>query len=275
MAGIVVVFDFDKTIIDCDSDNWVVDELGATELFNQLLPTMPWNSLMDRMMKELHSQGKTIDDLVEVLKRVPIHPLIIPAIQSAHALGCDLKIVSDANAFFIETILKHLGLMDCFSEINTNPSFVDEEGRLRIFPYHDFTSSPHACYLCPPNMCKGVVMERIQASASAQGRKKFIYLGDGNGDYCPSLKLGEGDTVMPRKKFPLWHLICRNPMLMKAEIREWSDGKEFEQVLMHLIRTISVGESCRNGSSNISPQLISADWKFGTVPISMPRVVRQ
>ena len=45
-ADIVVIFDFDKTIIDCDSDNWVVDELGATELFNQLLPTMPWNSLM-------------------------------------------------------------------------------------------------------------------------------------------------------------------------------------------------------------------------------------
>jgi len=46
MAGIVVVFDFDKTIIDLDSDNWVVDELGATDLFNQLLPTMPWNSVM-------------------------------------------------------------------------------------------------------------------------------------------------------------------------------------------------------------------------------------
>jgi hypothetical protein len=46
MAGIVAVFDFDKTIIDCDSDNWVVDELGAADLFNDLLPTMPWNSLM-------------------------------------------------------------------------------------------------------------------------------------------------------------------------------------------------------------------------------------
>lgn len=46
MAGIVVIFDFDKTIIDLDSDNWVIDELGATDLFNQLLPTMPWNSVM-------------------------------------------------------------------------------------------------------------------------------------------------------------------------------------------------------------------------------------
>lgn len=50
MSGIVVIFDFDKTIIDCDSDNFVVDELGATDLFNQLLPTMPWNSLMVRLI---------------------------------------------------------------------------------------------------------------------------------------------------------------------------------------------------------------------------------
>jgi pyridoxal phosphate phosphatase PHOSPHO2 len=67
---------------------------------------------------------------------------------------CELRIVSDANLFFIETILKHLGLRDYFSEINTNPSFVDEEGKLRIFPYHDFHTSPHGCSLCPPNMCK-------------------------------------------------------------------------------------------------------------------------
>ena len=46
MSGIVVVFDFDKTIVDCDSDNWVIDELGFTDLFNELLPTMPWNTLM-------------------------------------------------------------------------------------------------------------------------------------------------------------------------------------------------------------------------------------
>uniref|UniRef100_A0A803NYW0 Uncharacterized protein n=1 Tax=Cannabis sativa TaxID=3483 RepID=A0A803NYW0_CANSA len=144
MAGnTIVVFDFDKTIIECDSDNWVVDELGATDLFNQLLPTMPWNSLMDRMMKELHDQGKTIDEIVEVLNRIPIHPRVVPAIKAAHALGCELRIVSDANMFFIETMLKHLGLREYFSEINTNPSFVDEQGRLRIQPFHDFKNSSH------------------------------------------------------------------------------------------------------------------------------------
>ncbi|KAI3915250.1 hypothetical protein MKX01_035509, partial [Papaver californicum] len=87
MAGIVVVFDFDKTIIDHDSDNWVIDELGFTQLFDQLLPTMPWNSLMDKMMLELHSNGKTIEDIANVLRRAPLDPNIISAIKSAHSLG--------------------------------------------------------------------------------------------------------------------------------------------------------------------------------------------
>ncbi|XWS18892.1 hypothetical protein CRYUN_Cryun32bG0083900 [Craigia yunnanensis] len=261
MAGIVVVFDFDKTIIDCDSDNWVVDELGFTDLFNQLLPTMPWNFLMDRMMKELHAQGKTIDDIAEVLKRAPIHPRIVPAIKSAHALGCELRIVSDANMFFIETILEHLGLREYFSEINSNPSFVDEEERLRISPYHDFTRSSHGCNLCPPNMCKRMIIERIQASL--EGKKKIIYLGDGSGDYCPSLVLGEADYMMPRKNFPVWDLICRNPMLIKAEIHEWNDGEELERVLLQIINMISVEENYDN-----SAQLISVDCKLQTISVS-------
>lgn len=43
---VVVVFDFDRTIIDDDSDSWVITEMGLTHLFNQLRPTMPWTSLM-------------------------------------------------------------------------------------------------------------------------------------------------------------------------------------------------------------------------------------
>ncbi|KAK9281810.1 hypothetical protein L1049_004716 [Liquidambar formosana] len=271
MAEIVVVFDFDKTIIDCDSDNWVVDGLSATDLFNQLLPTMPWNSLMDRMMRELHSQGKTVEGIAEVLKRAPIHPRVIPAIKSAHSLGCDLKIVSDANLFFIETILEHHGLRDYFSEINTNPSFIDKEGRLRIFPHHDFTTSSHGCNLCPPNMCKGVVIERIQASLSVEGEKTFIYLGDGSGDFCPSLKLGDRDHVMPRKNFPLWDLICKKRELIKAKIHEWSDGEELEHVLLHLIGAISTQE---NNSSN-SAQLISVDCKLQTMSTSAHEALPQ
>ncbi|KAF6134421.1 hypothetical protein GIB67_012361 [Kingdonia uniflora] len=259
MAGIVVVFDFDKTIIDCECDDWLVDELGVTDLFNELLPTMPWNTLMDIIMKELHSQGRTIADIAECLKRAPLHPRIISAIKSAHALGCDLKIVSDANKFYIDTILEHHGLTDYFSEIQTNPAFVDEEGKLRIFPYcESFTTHPHGCGdFCAPNMCKGAPTEQIRASGLMEGKKRFIYLGDGKGDFCPSSKLEERDFVMPRMDYPVWELICNNPMSIKAEVHGWSDGEELEQILLHLIDTIIY----ENGNNSNLEELISKDCK--------------
>ncbi|KAM3380116.1 hypothetical protein P3S68_005689 [Capsicum galapagoense] len=260
MAGIVVVFDFDKTIIDLESDNWVVDELGVTDSFKQLLPTMPWNSLMDRMMKELHEQGKTVKDIEGVLKRVPVIHGVVSAVKAAHALGCDLRIVSDANVFFIDTILNHLGIYDCFTEINTNPSYFDEEGKLRILPYHDFHTCSHGCnnHVCPPNMCKGLVIERMQASLAKEVKKRMIYLGDGPGDFCPSLKLKEHDYVMPRKDFPAWKLINENRDLIKAEIHGWENGEEQEHILLQIIKEITIEE-------NQSP---SVDCKFHAIPIN-------
>lgn len=65
-------------------------------------------------------------------------------------------------------------------------------------------------------MCKGMIVERIQASVAAEGNKRMIYLGDGVGDYCSNLK--EEDFVMPRKNFPVWDLISKNPQLVKAKI---------------------------------------------------------
>ncbi|XVE70937.1 hypothetical protein DITRI_Ditri10aG0109900 [Diplodiscus trichospermus] len=53
---------------------------------------------------------------------------------------------------------------------------------------------------------QGLITERIQASVSATVKKRFIYVGDGSADFCPGLKLGGDDFVMPRKDFPVWEL---------------------------------------------------------------------
>ncbi|XP_027906620.1 inorganic pyrophosphatase 1-like [Vigna unguiculata] len=264
MAEIMVIFDFDSTIIECDSDNWVLDDTALTEKFYQLLPTIPWNPLMDRMMKELHSQGKTIEDIVEILKRTPMHPCIVPAIEAAYSLGCDLKIVSDANSFFIETILQHHGVWNCFSEMICNPSHV-KEGSLNICPYHDYLKSCHGCNLCPPNMCKGLVIERIQNSMAEAGKKKVIYIGDGNGDFCPSLKLKESDFLMPRTGFPLCDLVSKNSNQIKAEVHGWRDGKELQHVLLNLINKAI--EEGNNTINNNTLQTISLDCKLLQPPI--------
>ncbi|KAK4415647.1 Inorganic pyrophosphatase 2 [Sesamum alatum] len=238
MAGsIVIIFDFDRTLIEDDSDRWVITNMGLNELFHQLLRTLPWNSLMDRMLEELYNRGKTIDDIVECLKGIPLHPHVIAVIKSAHALGCDLKVVSDSNLFYIKTILEHNGVYNCFSEITTNPALVDG-GRLRIFPYHDGASS-HGCDLCPPNLCKGRVIQQIQSSISENESKKVIYVGDGMNDFCPTLKLVAGDCIMPRKNFPLCGRILKNSQLVKAKVYEWSDSEDLARILLKLINSKS------------------------------------
>ncbi|XP_057869961.1 thiamine phosphate phosphatase-like protein isoform X2 [Cryptomeria japonica] len=231
----VVVFDFDLTIIDCDSDPWVMKQLGVTELFESLLPTLPWNTVMDKMMGELHEQGKTISDIEASLRTIPLYPDIIRAIKFAFSLGCDLRIVSDANLFFIKTILETHDLLQYFTEIKTNPAFVEKSGRLRICPFHPFTVAPHGCNLCPPNMCKGAVIDEMRKSIEDGFNKRFIYLGDGSGDFCPTLKLTEGDDVLPRKEYPLWKLIEKNPSMVKAKVHGWSNAKDVEDLLMKLL----------------------------------------
>ncbi|KAI3777889.1 hypothetical protein L1987_47692 [Smallanthus sonchifolius] len=245
MSGIVVIFDFDNTIIDIDSDNWVVDELGATDQFNQLLPTMPWNSLMD-------------DGGIAFTRFAKVH---------TNCFRCDLRVVSDANTLFIETVLKHLGILECFSEINTNPCFIDEEGRLRILPYHDSHKSPHGCTLCPSNMCNSV---RIQSTFTREEKKTIIYLGDGAGDFCPSLKLVEGDYMMPRKDFPVWDLICKNRHLVKSEIHEWSSGEDFERILLHLTTSAISMKDMKNNVDNTSTSH-SFDCKFENIALEALR----
>lgn len=111
-------------------------------------------------------------------------------------------------------------------------------------------------------MLQGLIIERIQASIAKEGNKKIIYLGDGIGDYCPSLKLTEADYLMPRKNFPVWDLICKNPMLIKAEIHEWTDGEELERVLLEII-----GASSSMEDKSAAQTLSSADCKLQTISI--------
>ncbi|KAJ4796843.1 Pyridoxal phosphate phosphatase-related protein [Rhynchospora pubera] len=254
MSQVVIVFDFDETIIDCDSDVWIANDLGGATLFNDLLKSMPWNAAAIRMMEELHAQGRSLDEVERSLKTIPLSPHTISAIKSAHALGYDLRILSDANTFFIETVLKHHGIIDCFTEIYTNPSCVDEERKLIISPYHDSAVSSHGCSLCPPNLCKGNVIERIRDSPSNKERICFIYIGDGKGDYCPSLKLRTEDIVMPRKDYPLWRLIHGNMHAIEAEIHGWSNAFELKQLLL---QQLSIEPDSTLVDSDDSQKLIS------------------
>lgn len=100
-------------------------------------------------------------------------------------------------------------------------------------------------------LSQGLVMSRIRSSEIGPERTKYIYLGDGKGDYCPSIKLTNNDFVMPRKGYYLWKHIGTDPSLTKAEVHGWDTYEEFEEILLCLINKI-MGNLNYNNSSQIS-----------------------
>jgi pyridoxal phosphate phosphatase PHOSPHO2 len=86
---------------------------------------------------------------------------------------------------------------------------------------------------------QGKVMERIlqeeeEAAAAARRRRRaVVYLGDGRGDYCPSLKLRESDYVMPRAGYPVCDLIAEAPPA--AGVREWDGFEDLARVLLGIV----------------------------------------
>ncbi|KAF6141942.1 hypothetical protein GIB67_037910 [Kingdonia uniflora] len=170
----------------------------------------------DKMMMELHLEGKTIEDITNCLKCVALNPWIVQAIKSAHALG-QLSKTPLSKLMFIT-------LRKIFMQL---------------------------CHMM------------FRESVSAEGRKRFIYLGDGKGDFCPSLKLEEGDHVMPKMDYPLCELICNEPLRMKEKVHRWSNGQEVENFLLHIIKTI-IAEEIKN--IDLSP-VNSFNWKFSTNPV--------
>lgn len=237
MESTLVIFDFDCTLVEVDSDPWVAEQFDAASVMEDLRSRLPWNAMMDGLMEALHGRGIGLSDVEEALRRIPLQPEKICAIKNAHALGCELRIVSDANSFFIKTILDKYGVTSLFTEIHTNPACADGYGRLHIGPFHPLHETPHGCPLCPPNMCKGTIIDQVRAQSTPQSAKRIIYIGDGIGDYCPSLRLQARDCILPREGYPLLELLTRNASTVKASVYPWGSAKIMEEKLQALLES--------------------------------------
>jgi pyridoxal phosphate phosphatase PHOSPHO2 len=174
---------------------------------------MQWTRAMRAVMERAAGPPyhATAADVHAALARVPIHPDMIAVVRSVVAGGGRCSILSDANRVFIDSILAHHGLTGLFDAVVTNPAWFCGE-RLVIEPYWQFDapSGGHGCARpqCPLNMCKGRLLREAlrlgwsdrhpQPASGAVGRagaaspsRRVMYLGDGAGDLCACMQLGE------------------------------------------------------------------------------------
>ncbi|KAI9572325.1 phosphatase phospho-type [Boletus coccyginus] len=258
----LVVFDFDWSMADQDSDRWVFEVL-APDIRRKMRDrtrepgqTVQWTDLVAECLRELShpERGVHKPDIEHALRQIPFHPAMKRGIQhlkDPNSLDTTLFILSNANTFFINTILQHQGIRECFDTIITNPADFTSENphrlvlRRRVGP----DDPPHNCQVgCEENMCKGQELARY-LDAHRESNTEFdrvVYVGDGNNDFCPVLRLRSQDVVLCRRFRGLEHRIAgeraKGPSSrLSCTVEYWSGAWEVEEKFKLYAKSTSLG----------------------------------
>jgi len=224
MSSPLVVWDFDWSLVNENSDTYVIERLDPSgriwaDAEKKLRRGTEWTPLMDWALGQLHDAGHTLQALSDALVTIPVLDGALAAVTAARAAGAEQRILSDANDMYIASILESRGIANIFSVVETNPTSSGADGRLRVRP-HQPDAAPHGCPHCPPNLCKGAVLERWLSELSPC---RCVYVGDGSGDYCPATRLRAGDVVLARQSphDSLLALCRKRPDTIAATVLEW------------------------------------------------------
>ena len=120
----LVVFDFDETVVDCNSDTFINqlahDGTIPKEIWNRFLDERDWTAYMQQVFNYLHQNNVSesdydrclekmsfVDGMGELLEFIRSH-------QNSNIKRFDAIIISDANTYFIGHFLKSRKMENIF-----------------------------------------------------------------------------------------------------------------------------------------------------------------
>lgn len=227
----LVAFDFDHTLVDRNSDMWVIQctpEQSLPAWLKNSYQRGRWTEYMGRVFNYIGEQCVSPDAIRELMQTIPFTHGMIELLKfiCENKSEFDCIIVSDSNTLFIDWILQANGVTSAIDSVFTNPASVDQRGYIEVQGFHS-----HSCERCPVNMCKQKVLSDFK-DRQADGGVHYhtvCYVGDGTNDFCPIKVLSEGDFAMPRKGYSLENLLAktrRESNAPKAQVMPWSSGTE-------------------------------------------------
>ncbi|KAM6942725.1 pyridoxal phosphate phosphatase PHOSPHO2 [Xenentodon cancila] len=235
---VLIVLDFDHTVVDDNSDTWVIKCLPGQTLPDFVKSSYRkghWTEYMGRVMTYIGDQKVSPDRICSVMETIPFTAGMTDLLTfiSENKSAIDCIVISDSNTIFINWILKAAGLQAAVDKVFTNPAKFSESGCMEVHCYHS-----HDCDKCPVNLCKREVLE-LYLSQQADGGTEYqriFYVGDGGNDLCPTACLKEHDVAMPRKGYTLEKLLAKleaqdGSVPLKAKVVSWSSGTDVLQEL--------------------------------------------
>lgn len=272
MAEILVIFDFDCSLVLEDTDALVLKTL-APDFYDEAISLYhsdhspyrhQWAALMNYFINRLMNEREvTLDIINSLLITMPVDSEIIESIKllASHPQRTKMIIISDSNEYYIRIILQHLGIHEYFLRIYTNQVSIYSnefnQQRLHITAYDSTSAVEHidsmnknmndvdqrriisndVCQnLCSRNLCKTKLLQRFLNEFYFHNHiPQILYVGDGMGDYCPVTYLkNEYDIVLCRQDWAL-HRRLQNSSPIKAKIIPWVDGKVIRQTFESIL----------------------------------------
>ncbi|NXP50342.1 PHOP1 phosphatase, partial [Heliornis fulica] len=238
----LLVFDFDETIINENSDDSILRAAPGQVLPEHIRETFRegfYNEYMQRVLAYMGDQGVKMGDFKTVYENIPLSPGMPDLFQflsKNHELF-EIILISDANMFGIESNLRAAGFYSLFRKVFSNPSGFDKKGYFTLGPYHS-----HKCLDCPANMCKRKILTEYLAERAREEVEfeRVFYVGDGANDFCPSMTLTSADVAFPRKGYPMHHMTQemekKQPGAFQATVIPWESAVEVARYLQELLK---------------------------------------
>uniref|UniRef100_A0A1B6M9F2 Pyridoxal phosphate phosphatase PHOSPHO2 n=1 Tax=Graphocephala atropunctata TaxID=36148 RepID=A0A1B6M9F2_9HEMI len=234
---LLVAFDFDHTMVEENSDivaRKLIHVDLVPETVRKLYQTSGWTQYMAEIFKLLYNNKVKKETILDAMKKLTPTPNMLELLKWLKVEGHEMIIISDSNSVFIEEWLQKKNLQDFIKHVFTNPASFDENGLLTIRPYQD----QDWCDMSTRNLCKGYILETYLKERQAEGASfdAIVYVGDGQNDLCPALKLSEHDFVFPRAGFQLENSL-KDPTLgekLAAKVYTWTSAEEIRNNLENL-----------------------------------------
>ncbi|XP_050359747.1 pyridoxal phosphate phosphatase PHOSPHO2-like [Nymphalis io] len=224
----LAVFDFDRTIVDGDSDATIINRLREKKPPPEWeAGNHDWTPYMSDVFEHAYSAGLHPSDILDSIASMPPNPGIVELISTLAKEGWDILVLTDANSVFVNHWLKEHGLLEAITEVVTNRAFWKND-RLYIEPCMRQIECPR----CPRNLCKSMALSNWRHSRMSRYSnlyyKLHVYIGDGRNDFCPAITLPDEGIVFPRKGYPLYDLIMKNLSTpnpqVTAKVVPWDDA---------------------------------------------------
>ena len=226
---ILLIFDFDETIVDQDSIYEQAKMTLSEEDYKKIIEIdeFDYYEAFNYFFKKEKDIGLTLQDINSNLEKISLSPKIQELFDyiRQNKSKYDLLLLSGDIDYVIKYILQYHNFLNLFSYMICNKAEIQDNNSERII-YVPRNQFPHECNLCIESQCKGLELEKFLKDKKYE---KIIFVCDGGNDYCPAKKLmKKGDIVFPREGHKFLKRI-KNENLekdLKCQIIPWKTGED-------------------------------------------------